>query len=229
MSAPLLETITITCKIAGLATLLSALPSVSLGYFLSRNQFRGKFLVETLIVLPLVLPPSAIGYLILQLFAYGGWLGPDNLGFDPQILLSWKGAILAAGVMTLPLMTRTARLVFEEIDPMLEWSARSLGLSPWRTFLYVVFPLARRGLTAALALGFARAIGEFGATLIVAGSIPGETRTLSLAIYSAQETGRTSEANLLLLVALLFAFASVFIAEALRADSPSNKVDPGHP
>lgn len=219
MTSELAEVVTTTLKIAGLATLVGAIPAIIFGYLLARKNFWGKTLLETFFALPLVLPPSAVGYLLLKTFAYGGPLGPDTIGFDPEIVLSWKGAVLAAAVMSFPLIVRTARLTFSQVDPMLEWSARSLGLSRSRTWLRVTAPLSRRGLLAALALGFARAVGEFGATLIVAGSIAGETRTLSLSIYSAQETGRSDEAGTLLFVALLFALTSTLIAERLQRQS----------
>lgn len=170
---------------------------------------------ETLTALPLVLPPTAVGYLLLRLLSHDGWLGAGRLGIDLDLLFTRKGAILAAVVMSVPLVARTARLAFESIDPRLESLAQSLGCSPAAVWWRVTFPLARRGLLAAAVLGFTRAVGEFGATIIVAGNIPGQTQTLALAIFNDLQLGRDAEALRLVAVTVVLAFLSLWCSEWL--------------
>ena len=168
-----------------------------------------------LVGLPLVLPPTAGGFLLLRLLAVDGPLGRDTLGFDPGLLLTWKAAVLAAGIMSLPLVARTARVTFEGVDPRLEVMARTLGHARAATFFRFTLPLAARGLSAALILGFTRALGEFGATVTVAGNIPGRTRTLASAIFSAQQVGDNAGAAALMAVALVVGVAAIATAELL--------------
>lgn len=191
------------------------IPGVLLAYLLARCEFRGKRTLSSLIGLTLVLPPTAVGYLILQLLAPSGALGRDTLGFDLDLLLTWKGAVVAAVVMALPLVVRTARIAFEAVDPRLEQVARTLGYTPAKTFLLFTLPLAYKGLLAAAILGFTRAIGEFGATIIIAGNIPGQTQTIASAIYSAQQVGNEHEATILIAVALVVGFIAIYAAESL--------------
>jgi len=207
-----------TLRVALVATLLGAPVGILIGHALARRSFRGKSLVETLVALPLVLPPTAIGYLLLALLARDGWLGERRLGFDPGVLFTWRAAVLASAVMALPLVTRTARAAFEGVEPRLERMTRSLGFSRTRTFLTVTLPLARRGLLAAVVLGFGRALGEFGATAIVAGNIPGRTQTLALAIFSEIQLGDTDAA--LRLVALTVVLALVVMGSVERLLGP---------
>ncbi len=209
------EAIRLTLWVASLATVLVWVPGSLLAYLLARTQFRGKSLLSTLLGLPLVLPPTAVGYLLLKLFSRSGVLGSETLGFDLRILLSWKAAVLAAGVMALPLIVRTARVTFEGIDPRLEMMARTLGHGRATAFLRFTLPLASRGLLAAAILGFTRAVGEFGATVIVAGNIPGRTQTLASAIFSAQQAGREGEALALMLLALAVGFVAILASERL--------------
>jgi len=194
---------------ATLTTLIVLILAIPLGYSLARYDFYGKQVLATLTSLPLVLPPTAVGYLLLRLLADDGALG------FLDALLSWKGILIACSIMSLPLVVRTARVSFEGVDPRLEQMSRTLGRSRWQTFRAITLPLASRGLIAAAILGFTRAMGEFGATIIVAGNIPGRTQTLASAIYSAQQSGNTQRANLLLLVALLVGFVAVFLSEWL--------------
>jgi molybdate transport system permease protein len=210
-----LSPLLITLQVAAVATALILPAGVLLGLLLARRTFPGRSLVETFVSLPLVLPPTAVGYLLLRLLAREGPLGPASLGFDLDLLFTWKGAVLAAAVMSLPLVARFARVAFEEVDPRLEGLARTLGHGPMSTFLTVTLPLARRGLLAAAVMGFSRALGEFGATVIVAGSIPGRTRTLALAIFHDLQTGRDDEALALVGVTVVLAFASLWCAEWL--------------
>lgn len=211
MMSPLL----ISLKVACWVTVLILPPGILLGLLLARSGFRGKSLIETAATLPLVLPPTAVGYLLLRMLGRHGPLGEPSLGFDLDLLFTWKGAVLASGVMALPLVVRTARVAFEEVDPRLEGMARTLGLGRVRTFVEITLPLARRGLLAAAVLGFSRALGEFGATVIVAGSIPGRTQTLALAIFNDMQIGHDNEAMALVAVTVALAFAAVFAVEVL--------------
>ena len=200
---------------AGLAMLLVMVPATLVAYLLARREFRGKRVVSTLFSLPLVLPPTAVGYLLLRLFAYDGPLGRGTLGIDLDVILTWKAVVIACAVMATPLVVRTARVSFEAVDPRYEDIARTLGHGRAATFLRFTLPLAARGLLAALILGFTRALGEFGATIILAGNIPGRTQTLATAIFSAQQAGRENQANLLLAIALVLGFAAVYATEML--------------
>lgn len=209
------EPVLLTLRVALSATLLIAVPGVVLGWVLARKTFPGKDALATLATLPLVVPPTAIGYLLLLSLSADGPLGRNTLGFDPAILLTWKAAVLAEAILAFPLVVRTARVAFEGIDPRLEGIARTLGHGPLATFVRFTLPMARRGLAAALLLGFVRAVGEFGATVIVAGNIPGRTQTLALAIFSAQQAGRDRDAWILVGIALAFGFAAVLLTERL--------------
>lgn len=198
-----------------LTTLLVMVIGVPLSYALARYDFKGKRALATLVSLPLVLPPTAVGYLLLRLLADDGLLGRNTLGIDLDVLLSWKGVVVACSVMSLPLVIRTARVSFEEVDRKLEEMARTLGFGRLKVFFLVTLPLAARGLVAAMILGFTRAIGEFGATVIIAGNIPGQTQTLSSAIFSAQQAGNDSRADFLTIIALLVGSFAIFITEWL--------------
>lgn len=218
--ADLGTTLLLTLQIASSAILLIAVPAVLVAYLLARRSFFGKSVVETLVALPLVLPPTAVGYLLLSTLAVDGPLGERTLGFDLGLLLTWKGATLASAVMAWPLVVRTARVAFEGVDPRLESMARTLGFGAGETFVRITLPLAARGLLAGLILGFSRALGEFGATVIVAGNIPGRTQTLSLAIFSAEQAGHPREARALLWIAVGLGFVAVFIVEWLSRRGP---------
>ncbi len=222
MSEATLVVLRATLTWAGLSTLIVMVPGTLAAYLLARREFRGKQVVSTLFSLPLVLPPTAVGYLLLRLFAHDGPLGERALGFDPGVILTPRAVVIACAVMATPLVVRTARVAFEGVDPRYEQMARTLGHGRAATFLRFTLPLASRGLAAALILGFTRAIGEFGATIILAGNIPGRTQTLSTAIFSAQQAGRDDEAAFLLWVAVAAGFAAVYAAERLaRAPAPA--------
>ncbi len=200
---------------ASLATVLVMLPGTLLAYALARFEFFGKRVLSTVAGLPLVLPPTAVGYLLLRLLSSDGPLGRETLGIDLDILLTWKAVVLACAVMSAPLVIRTARVSFEGVDPRYEDMARTLGHGPVATFLHYTLPMASRGLIAAVILGFTRAMGEFGATVIIAGNIPGRTQTLATAIFSAQQAGQDAEADFLLAIALLVGFGAIFATEYL--------------
>jgi molybdate transport system permease protein len=205
----------LTLQVAAVATALVLVPATLFGYALARWEFRGKRLLSAVVGLPLVLPPTAVGFLLLRLLATGGPLGRDTLGFDLGLLLTWKGAVLAAFSMSIPLVVRTARVTFEGVDPRLETMARTLGFSPVAAFFRITLPLAGRGLLAALILGFTRSLGEFGATVTLAGNIPGRTQTLASAIFSAQQVGDNTRADSLMGIAVLIGFAAIVSAELL--------------
>ena len=227
-SAPTIEILLVTLRVAAGATALLAVPAVWLGWLLARREFAGKSVVESLVALPLVLPPTAIGYLLLALFARNGPLGSETLGFDPGVLFTARGATLASAVMALPLAARTARLAFEGVDPRLERMGRSLGLTRSAVCARITLPLARRGLLAAILLGFSRALGEFGATVIVAGNIPGRTQTLALAIFTDIQLGDSRHALLLVGLCAALAFTTILTVERLsRRDGAAGGGDAG--
>ncbi len=218
--ATTIDALLLTLRVAAIATGMVMLPGTALAYLLARAQFPGKALVSALAGLPLVVPPTAVGYLLLQALARDGILGRDRLGFDPDILLTWKAAVLASAVMAVPLVVRTARIAFESVDPRLESMARTLGKRPTTVFLTITLPLAARGLLAAGILGFTRAVGEFGATVTIAGNIPGRTQTLASAIFSAQQTGDTRHVFALLVLSLGIGLFAILASEALIQRAP---------
>lgn len=215
MTETTLEALRSTLLWAAMATALVMIPGSLLAYALARFEFPGKKVISTLFSLPMVLPPTAVGYLLLRLFAFDGPLGRETIGFDLGVILTWKAVVIACAVMATPLVVRTARVSFEGVDPRYEDMARTLGHGRIRTFFGYTLPLASRGLLAAVILGFTRAVGEFGATIILAGNVPGRTQTLSSAIFSAQQAGREQEADILLLIALGVGFTAIFITEYL--------------
>lgn len=222
MSAEAWQITWFTAGVAALSTLVILPAGVALAWLLSRGAWRGKSVVETLIALPLVMPPVATGLLLLKLFGRRGPLGAwlENV-FGIEIAFTWRGVVIATAVMSLPLLVRTARVAFEGINPRLEHVARTLGAGRWRVFLTVTLPLARRGLIAGALLAFARALGEFGATIMLAGFIPGKTATLSLSIYHLVQLGEDGEALRLLVVSVVLAFGAVWLSEwFLRRKNP---------
>jgi molybdate transport system permease protein len=204
-----------TAGAAALSTLAILPFGVALAWYLARHRFPGKALVETLITLPLVMPPVATGLLLLKLLGRRGPLGAplhDALGLD--VVFTWRGVVVAMGVMSFPFLVRTARVGFERVDPLLEKSARTLGAGAWRTFFRVTLPLASGGVAGGTLLAFARALGEFGATILVAGNIPGRTTTLSVAIYNLVQLGKDGDAFRLLAWSVALAFVAVWTSEA---------------
>jgi molybdate transport system permease protein len=207
--------VALTLRTAALSTLLIVPPALAVAWLLARRTWFGKSLVETLVALPLVMPPVATGLILLHLLgrrgAIGGWL---HRTFDLDIVFTWRAVVAAMMVMSFPLLVRAARVAFEEVNPRFEQIARTLGATDARVFATITLPLAARGIISGMLLAFARAIGEFGATILVAGSIPGRTMTLSLAIYNRVQLGNDSDAFRLLGYAVVIAFAAVWIAEA---------------
>jgi molybdate transport system permease protein len=206
---------------AALAMLLALPVAVGIGWLLARASFRGKPVVETLVMLPLVLPPVAVGLAMLQLLGRDRPLGRllDGAGID--VVFTWKAVVLAMAVMSLPLMVLTIRAGFEHVDQRFEAMAATLGAGPARIFWTISLPLARQSVLAGALLGFARALGEFGATIVVAGGIPGQTQTLAVAIFNLSEAGREADANVLMLVSIFVAFAVLATANATLRRSRS--------
>lgn len=191
----------LSLKVALWTMLINLVLGVSIGYLLARTKFIGRELLDTILTLPMVLPPTVLGYYLLVLLGSNGWFGhwlQNTLGIS--LIFTWQGAVVAAVVVTFPLVVKPARAAFESIDKQFEQAARVLGISELAIFFRVTLPLAWKGILAGLLLAFARALGEFGATLMVAGSIPGKTQTLSIAIYDAVQAGQDSIANTLVII-----------------------------
>jgi molybdate transport system permease protein len=206
-----LGVLSLTLRTAALATILIVPPGLAVAWLLARRRWYGKSLLETLVALPLVMPPVATGLILLKLL---GRRGPVGRLLDFDIVFTWRAVVIAMMVMSFPLLVRTARVAFEEVNPRFEQLARTLGASETRLFFTITLPLAARGIVAGMLLAFARAIGEFGATILVAGNIPGRTTTLAVAIYDRVQLGRDDEAFQLLGIAVLIAFAAVWVSEA---------------
>jgi molybdate transport system permease protein len=200
------------------AAMAATLPiAFALAWVLARKRFVGKVLLDALVHLPLVLPPVVTGWLLLLAFGANGPLGRLLASaFGTSVMFRWTGAAVAAAIMALPLMVRAIRLSIEAVDPRLESAARTLGAGPWRTFFEITMPLALPGVLAAMVLGFARSIGEFGATITFVSNIPGETRTLPLAIYTAlQAPGGEATATRLAVISVALSLIALVASEAL--------------
>ena len=206
----------LTLKVAGCATALNLLLGVGVGYAMARWRFPGRDLADAVLTLPMVMPPTVLGYYLLVLIGtqgpLGGWLLQH---FGIRLIFTWQAAVIAATVVSFPLVFKAARAAFETVDPQLEDAARLLGIGEWGIFFRVSLPLAWRGVLAGLLLSFARALGEFGATLMVAGSIPGRTQTLSIAVYEAVQAGRDDTANFLVAVTSLVGVSVLLAAGRL--------------
>lgn len=214
MEAEQWQIVGFTFGMAVLATAVIFPFGVGLAWLLARKSWRGKSLVETLVALPLVMPPVATGLILLKVLGRKGPVGSFfHEHFDWEIVFTWKAVLAAMAVMSFPLLVRGARIAFESVNPRLEQVATTLGASGVRVFLTLTFPLALRGIIAGSLLAFARALGEFGATILVAGNIPGRTTTLSVSIYSDIQLGHDDAAFRLLLVSVVLAFAAVWVSE----------------
>jgi len=213
MNADDAQAIGLTLGTAALSTLLIFPFGVGLAWLLARRDWPGKSLVETIVALPLVMPPVATGLILLSLLGRYGPIGAliGNI-FGTEIVFTWKAVVAAMAVMSFPFLVRTVRLAFEEINPRLEQVARTLGASPVRVFMTITLPLAVRGMIAGAVWAFARALGEFGATILVAGNIPGRTTVMSVAIYSDIQLGDESHAYELMGVSAVLAFAAILLS-----------------
>lgn len=214
----------LSLKVAGWATAITLVLGVAVGYVLARARFPGRDLLDTLLTLPMVMPPTVLGYYLLVLLGkrstFGAWLH-DSFGIN--LIFTWQGAVIAASIVAFPLVFKPARAAFEAVDGQLEQAARVLGLSELAVFFRVTLPLAWRGILAGVLLAFARALGEFGATLMVAGSIPGKTQTLSIAVYEAVQAGQDDVANLLVLITSAVCVTVLLIAGRLAPGRIANR------
>jgi molybdate transport system permease protein len=204
---------TLACALG--ATIVMLPPGVFVAWVLARHAFRGRTLVETVLTLPLVMPPVATGLILLVLLSRRGPLGGPLSALGIDIVFTWKAVVIAMALMGVPLLIRTARAGFEQVNRRYEQVAATLGASPLRIFITISLPLAWPSVVAGAVLGFARALGEFGATMVVAGSIPGGTRTLAVAIYSYAETGHDRAAAALIVVSAVIACAALWAANRL--------------
>lgn len=214
-SAQIWVPLLLSLKVASWATLINALLGVALAYFLSRWRSPLANFVDSILTLPLVLPPTVLGYYLLVVFGRRGLLGRwlDNLGIE--LVFTWQGAVIASSVVAFPLVLRSARAALENVNPMLENAARVLGLSETAVFFRVSLPLALRGILAGILLAFARSLGEFGATLMIAGNLPGRTQTLSVAIYEAVQAGDDDTALIMVLVTSVTCVIVLMVASRL--------------
>lgn len=193
--------LTLTLKVASFATLLALFSGGLAGYLLARHRFWGRDVLDAICTLPMVMPPTVLGYYLIVLIGRRGWIGEWlDRAFGITLMFTWQGAVIASAIVAFPLVFKSARAAFEGVDAHLENAARTLGVSEFNVFLRVTLPLAWRGILAGAMLAFARAMGEFGATLMVAGNIPGKTQTLSLAVYDAVQAGNDDLANFLVIV-----------------------------
>jgi molybdate transport system permease protein len=194
----------LTLKVATLATLAALVLGAGAGFLLARRGFWGRDVLDAVFTLPMVMPPTVLGYYLIVVIGRRGWIGQwlwESFGIT--LMFTWQGAVFAAAIVAFPLVFKSARAAFEGVDTQLENAARTLGASELRVFARVTLPLAWRGVLAGTMLAFARAMGEFGATLMVAGNIPGKTQTLSLAVYDAVQAGQDDLANFLVVLTSL--------------------------
>lgn len=210
-----------TAWVSALSTLLILPFGVAIAWLLARHDWPGKSLVETIVTLPLVMPPVATGLILLTVLGRRGLIGRffyERLHMD--IAFTWRAVLAALAVMSFPLLVRSARVAFEQVNPRFEQIARTLGAGEWRVFFSISAPLAARGIIGGVILAFARALGEFGATIMVAGNIPGKTATLSLSTYEAVQLGDDSAAFGLLAISVALAFGAVWTSEWFLRKSP---------
>ncbi|HAT33377.1 MAG TPA: molybdate ABC transporter permease subunit [Janthinobacterium sp.] len=217
----------LSLKVAAWATALNLVLGVGAGFLLARARFPGRDLIDALLTLPMVMPPTVLGYYLLVLLgrrgALGAWLQQH---FGVSLIFTWQGAVVAAAIVAFPLVFKPARAAFEAVDGQLEQAARVLGISETAVFFRVTLPLAWRGILAGVLLGFVRALGEFGATLMVAGSIPGKTQTLSVAIYDAVQAGQDEAANGMVLLTSLVCVLMLLAAGRLAPGRVANPASP---
>ena len=204
-----------TVTMALLATVLVLPPAIAIGWVLARRQFRGKALLETIVSLPLVLPPVASGLVLLWLFGRRSPVGRALDAIGVEVVFTWKAVVVAMMVISFPLVARSVRAGIEQVDRRFEQIAATLGAGPLRIVRTITLPLASRGIIAGAILGFSRALGEFGATILVAGAIPGQTQTLAVGIYTLVETGREDAAWGLVAVSALLAFGAIHFSNVL--------------
>jgi molybdate transport system permease protein len=215
MTAEAWQIVFFTIKVSALSTLLILPLGIAVAWLLARRDWPGKAFVETAVMLPLFVPPVATGLLLLMLFGRKGPLGAALNGLGVEIVFTWRAVVIACAVMSFPLLVRTAQTAFEEVNRRFEDIARTLGASEWRVFCTISLPLAARGVVAGAVLAFARAMGEFGATAVVAGMIPRKTMTISLSIYQHIQLGQDAAAWPLLLVSMSIVFVTVLCGQII--------------
>ena len=214
----------LSLKVAGFATAINLVLGIAVGFALARLRFPGRDLLDTLLTLPMVMPPTVLGYYLLVLMGRRSWLGAwlhDSFGIN--LIFTWQAAVIAAAIVAFPLVFKPARAAFEAVDGQLEQAGRVLGISEAGIFFRITLPLAWRGILAGVLLAFARALGEFGATLMVAGSIPGTTQTLSIAVYEAVQAGQDDVANTLVLATSAVCIAVLLAAGRLAPGRIANR------
>jgi len=204
-----------TVLMALTATALVLPPAIAIGWLFARRNFSGKALLETIVSLPLVLPPVASGLMLLWLFGRRSPVGRALDAAGIEIIFTWKAVVIAMMVISFPLVARSVRAGIEQVDRRYEQIAATLGAGQWRIVRTITLPLASRGIAAGAVLGFSRALGEFGATIMVAGAIPGRTRTIAVGIYTLVETGREDAAWILVLIAAVLAFGAIYVSNRL--------------
>lgn len=209
-----IEVITLSCQVALTSLLVNTIPAIYVGYMLARKEFWGKALFETLVFLPLVLPPVVPGYLLLVLFGSQGVFGQYLSVIGLDFSFNWKGAVLASSIMGFPLMVQSVRLAIQLVDRQLELVATTLGASRWEVFFGITLPLAKTGILVGAVLAFCRSLGEFGATITFVGNIAGETRTLPLAIYSLmQQPDSETQIARLISLSVVVAFIALGLSQ----------------
>ncbi|MFA7217684.1 MAG: molybdate ABC transporter permease subunit [Dehalococcoidales bacterium] len=204
-----LEPLLVSLKTVTVTTAVTFFLGIAAARWMARYEGRFKSLIDGLFILPLVLPPTVVGYILLLVFGVNGPIGKTLLAFGEKIVFSWEATVIAATVMAFPIMYMTAKGAFEQVEPNIEAAARTLGAGEWRVFWTVTLPLAKAGVIAATVLAFARSLGEFGATLMLAGNIAGKTQTIPIAIYFAIQAGDMDKAMVLCIIVLAISFVSL--------------------
>ena len=213
MDSSTLFSLRLSLQVAVLATVMMVLFGIPVSYLLARREFRGREVIDMLLTLPLVLPPTVTGYYLIILFGRSGYIGKILYQWTGwSIMFTWYAAALAAFVVAIPLLIKTARAAIESVDINIIQPSYALGLSAFQTAVYIVLPLARKGILAGVILSFARALGEFGATLMIAGNIPGKTNTMPLAIYSSAGSGDWSKANMMVISLTALSGIALYLA-----------------
>ena len=211
----------LSLEVASLATVLSLILGIWLAWLLANKEFPGRNIVDALTTLPLALPPTVLGYYLLVVIGRNSWIGRAwEAATGSPLVFTWKAAVIASTLHAVPLLVKSTRAALENVDRSYERAARSLGASEWRLFWRVSMPLARRPIAAATALAFARSLGDFGATLMIAGDIPGRTQTAAIAIYDAVESGNTLVARTLVIVISILTAAIVWLSNRLEQRRP---------
>lgn len=201
----------ISLKTAFLATIITSIIGIFISYKMANYKGRGRGLIDGVFTLPLILPPTVIGFFLLLICGKNGFVGKVFMSFNKNIIFSWSATVIAATVVAFPMMYRTCRSAFEQIDKNMISAARTLGLSETKIFFKIAIPLAWPGIIGGLVLSFARALGEFGATLMIAGNIPGKTQTMPVAIFFAVEGGDMNKAMLWVLIIVAISFIMIFL------------------